>query len=86
MKQHVTKYSLCLVIRPAVRKKRDTIFIHAGTDDLTKEAKTMKYVRSVAKNIEEMNGGSDTQLGISGIVNNINNNIYLMLKCILFNT
>ena len=41
-------------LRPAMRKKPDAIIIHTGTNDLTNDVNTMKYVRSITKITEEM--------------------------------
>ena len=54
-------------VRPAIRKKTDAIIIHAGTNDLTNDVNTMKYVRSITKIKEEMKGGGDIQVSFSGI-------------------
>lgn len=54
-------------VRLAIRKKTDAIIIHAGTNDLTNDVNTMKYVRSITKIKEEMKGGGDIQVVFSGI-------------------
>ena len=55
-------------VRPAMRKKPYAIIIYAGTHDLTNDVNAIKYVRSIAKIIEEMKGGDDIQEGFSGII------------------
>ena len=50
-------------LRPAMRRKPDAIIIHTGTNILTNDINTMKYVTNVTMIIEEMNGGGHIQLG-----------------------
>ena len=56
-------------LRPIMRKKRDGIIMHAGTNDSTNDINTMEYVRNVTNVIDDMNGASDVQGGFSaGII------------------
>ena len=50
-----------------MRKKSDAIIIHIGTNDLTNDVNTMKYIRSITKITEEVKGDADIQVGFSGI-------------------
>lgn len=45
-----------------MRKKPDMIIIQICMNDLTNDVNTMKYVRSIVKIIEEMNGSYNIQL------------------------
>ena len=55
-------------LRPVMRKKLDAIIIYADSTDLTSDVSTMKYVRSIIKIIEQMNGGDNIQIEFSGII------------------
>ena len=55
-------------LMPAMRKKLYAIIIHTGSNDLTSDVNTMKYVRSITNIIEEMNGGDNIQVEFSGII------------------
>ena len=45
--------------RPVRRRKPNSIIIHTGTHDLTKSFNTMRQVKKMAKEIEEMEGGRE---------------------------
>ena len=45
--------------RPVRRRKPNSIIIHTGTHDLTKSTNTMRQVKKMAKEIEEMEGGRE---------------------------
>ena len=67
-------------LRPAMRKKPDTIIMHTGTNDLRNDINTMKYIRSIKKILEEMKDCSDIQVGFSGIIERRDHNLGEKIK------
>ena len=49
-------------------KKLDAVIIYAGTNDLTNGTNTMKYVRKIAKTIQEMEDSSKMGIAFAGTI------------------
>ena len=55
------------IAKPAARCKPDPMIIHAGTNDITRDTKTMKNIKKIAKSIRDCS--ENTQVLLSGIIN-----------------
>ena len=66
--------------RPAIRKKPDTVIIHARINDLTNGTNTMKQVRKIAKTIQEMEDSGKIGIGFSGIIQRADRNFKDQIK------
>ena len=59
---------IAFYIRPIIRKKKDIMLVHTGTNDLTNSVNTRSKVRKIAIAVEEMDGNNDIKLGFSSII------------------
>ena len=55
------------IVKPAAGRKPDTIIIHAGTNDITRDINSMKTTRKIVKSIRDCS--ENTQVLLSGIIN-----------------
>ena len=55
-------------IKPTIRQKPDTVIIHSGTNDLTKDVNTMSRVQKVVAPVKEIDTEGKIKLGFSEIV------------------
>ena len=55
-------------IKPTILQKPDIVIVHSGTNDLTKDVKTMNRVRKVVAAVKETDTEGKVKLGFSGIV------------------
>ena len=71
------------IVKPAARRKPDTIIINAGTNDITQDINTMKNIRKIVKSIRDCS--ENTQVLLSGIISredrNYNNKISEINMC-----
>ena len=69
-----TREDIVDFIKPVIRQKTDAVIIHAGSNDLTNDTKTMKQVRKIAKTILEMEDSGKLGIGFSGIIERADRN------------
>ena len=67
-------------IKPVIRKRPDTVIIHAGTNDLTNGTNTMKQVHKIEKTIQEMEDSGKMGVGFSGIIERADRNFKDQIK------
>ena len=59
------------IVKP--RSKGEAIIIHTGTNDITRDIYTMKFIRKIVKSIRDYS--KNIQVSLSGIINGEDGNI-----------
>ena len=55
-------------IKPVARRKPDALVIHTGTNDMTNDVNTLKYVRKLVKVIREIDVDKEIKIGFSSVI------------------
>ena len=55
-------------IKPIVRKNPDALVIHKGTNNMTSDVNTLKYVRKLEKVIREIDADEEIKMGFSSVI------------------
>ena len=55
-------------IKPIARRKPDALVIHTGTNDVTNDENTLKYVRKLVTVIRETDVDKEIKIGFSSVI------------------
>ena len=62
-------------IKPVIRRKPDSLVINTGTNDLTNDVNTLKYVRKLVEVIREIDVDKEIKIGFSSIISRTDKNL-----------